>query len=370
MIVLGKSKMSAVRAARKCLSDRIEFGWLMSSAQEQFIERLLEATRALQVITVRAIAAANNEVTVPQFEAMSKLSERDWHTMGELAVRLDAHPSTITRMCERLEAKDLVFRSLGRVSRREVEIALTDNGRDLVRKVIRKRRGEVGALIGSLEPRWREGVIAGLQDFAERASGLRRSTATCRAESRFSNDGGSCFQSHGMTHSASSISPAASASSSSPRTTVALCDGATRPTSFVSSYQRRLLTRATSARPALVSETMIWRLSLLSACRSMSPFAARRSASRVRVDGFVSSATASAAQGCLPRWDSTTSARYCGTVMSPRSPIERAATATSARDASMAAATVRVSACVSPCSVAEGFGSAEGVTAALIACLQ
>lgn len=133
-----------------------------------FVDRLLVASRVLLTVTARSLAAIGDEVTIPQFRALVILSSYASQTMGELAEALDVHPSTATRMCERLEAKELVARSVGR-TRRQVDVTLSNDGRALVRKVTRKRRREISQIVVKMDPRAREAVIEGLLEFATAA---------------------------------------------------------------------------------------------------------------------------------------------------------------------------------------------------------
>jgi DNA-binding MarR family transcriptional regulator len=52
------------------------------------------------------------------------------------------HPSTITRLCDRLVTKRLVHRGAA-TNRREVSIRLTPKGRRLVDTVTERRRAEI-----------------------------------------------------------------------------------------------------------------------------------------------------------------------------------------------------------------------------------
>ena len=137
--------------------------------RELLVERLLTASRVLLAVTARSLVALGDEVTIPQFRALVVLSSQGSRTMGELATALDVHPSTATRMCARLAAKELVERSMSRTSRREVDVTLTALGRELVQKVTRRRRREISKIVEAMDPHRRDDVIAGLHEFATAA---------------------------------------------------------------------------------------------------------------------------------------------------------------------------------------------------------
>jgi DNA-binding MarR family transcriptional regulator len=87
----------------------------------------------------------------------------------ELAEALSIHPSTATRLCDRLVAKRLVRRSPARDSRREIVVSLQSRGRNLVEKVTTVRRREIAAIVARVPTElWNPAVIA-LTAFAEAA---------------------------------------------------------------------------------------------------------------------------------------------------------------------------------------------------------
>lgn len=71
-------------------------------------------------------------ITYPQFLVMSALHEAQTLTVGGLAARLALEPSTITPLVKRLEAADLVDRRRGKADERQVEVTLTDAGREIM----------------------------------------------------------------------------------------------------------------------------------------------------------------------------------------------------------------------------------------------
>ena len=145
------------------------FGASSVNDRELLVERLLTASRVLLAVTARSLVALGDELTIPQFRALVILSSQGSRTMGELAAALDVHPSTATRMCGRLAAKELVERTMSRTSRREVDVSLTARGRELVQKVTRRRRREISKIVEAMDPHRLEDVITGLHEFATAA---------------------------------------------------------------------------------------------------------------------------------------------------------------------------------------------------------
>jgi DNA-binding MarR family transcriptional regulator len=141
----------------------------MSETDDDFAaatEALLLASRALVGVAARSFASVN-EVTLPQYRALVVLIRPTDVTVGDLAVALDIHPSTATRLCDRLERKGLVRRRPGVSSdRRLTPVALTPKGRRLVGRVTEHRRRDLAAIASSMPQEDLEHVIRGLTAFA------------------------------------------------------------------------------------------------------------------------------------------------------------------------------------------------------------
>ena len=127
------------------------------------------ASRALVAVAARSLAAAADEVTLPQYRALVVLAASGPQGTADLAAALAVNPSTATRMCDRLVRKGLVRRHRQAGDRRTVRIALTPAGRDLVADVTKRRRAELVRLLGRLPQAQHEPVIAAFQAFAEAA---------------------------------------------------------------------------------------------------------------------------------------------------------------------------------------------------------
>lgn len=135
-------------------------------------EGLLNASRALVAVAARALGDTN-EVTLPQYRALVVLTRRAAVTVGDLADALDIHPSTATRLCDRLERKRLVRRHPGvSPDRRETPVSLTAQGRRLVERVLDRRRRDLAAIAAAMTPADRDQAIVSLNAFARAAGEL------------------------------------------------------------------------------------------------------------------------------------------------------------------------------------------------------
>ena len=129
-------------------------------------EALLVASRALLAVAARSIAESSEDVTLPQYRALFVLSSRGPQTVGGLAESLKVHPSTATRLCDRLVTKHLVLRKPMPENRREVSISLAARGRRLVDEVTAKRRKDIAAIVRRMPADTRKPAVDALRAFA------------------------------------------------------------------------------------------------------------------------------------------------------------------------------------------------------------
>jgi DNA-binding MarR family transcriptional regulator len=144
--------------ARRSTQDR--------SDVDALTDALLLASRALVAVAARSIAASAADVTLPQYRALVVLSSRGPQKTSALAGALDVHPSTATRLCDRLVAHGLVARAVPPENRREVLVSLTPRGRRLVGDVTRRRRRELAVIVARIPERARRATVDAMRTFA------------------------------------------------------------------------------------------------------------------------------------------------------------------------------------------------------------
>ncbi|GAB3826703.1 MarR family winged helix-turn-helix transcriptional regulator [Dactylosporangium cerinum] len=114
---------------------------------EALVRALLAVSRSMVAVAARNLAALEADVTLPQYRALVLLATAGPQRSAGLAKELDVAPSTLTRMCDRLERKHLVRRFHRDNDRRSTWLALTPAGRDLVGVVMRERERELSAIV-------------------------------------------------------------------------------------------------------------------------------------------------------------------------------------------------------------------------------
>ena len=117
-------------------------------------------------VSARSLTAVGEDVTLPQFRMLVVLASRGALRAGDLADLLAVHPSTATRMADRLVTAELVDRLGNPDNRREVIVQLTATGRQLVEDVTRRRRAEIAAIVARLDPHLRRSLVMALRAFA------------------------------------------------------------------------------------------------------------------------------------------------------------------------------------------------------------
>jgi DNA-binding MarR family transcriptional regulator len=129
----------------------------------------MAASRALVGVVASSLAPVLDQVSLAQFRVLVLLDNLGSTRSGLLAERLGVHPSTFTRMADRLVASGWVDRQAPPDNRREVHIALTAAGQELVEDVLGRRRKAMTDILRPLTAEQRRTILEGLTTFAEAA---------------------------------------------------------------------------------------------------------------------------------------------------------------------------------------------------------
>lgn len=130
------------------------------------VDAVLTASRVLVAVAARSLADAGEEVTLTQYRALVVLASRGPQGVAALAQVVGVTPPTASRLSDRLVRKGLVDRRIDEHDRRQVRLALTATGRELIDTVTRRRRREIAALLAAVPTESREAVIAALRHLA------------------------------------------------------------------------------------------------------------------------------------------------------------------------------------------------------------
>ncbi|MEU9120931.1 MarR family transcriptional regulator [Streptomyces sp. NPDC048506] len=136
---------------------------------EEVIAAVLTASRLLVGISARALARTAPSLTLPQLRALVVLEGQGPVKLAALAGALGVNPSTAMRMVDRLEAAGSVARQANPGNRREVVLSLTDEGRNLVERVLAHRHAEISAIVAQLPVEERAGLLRSLRALTDAA---------------------------------------------------------------------------------------------------------------------------------------------------------------------------------------------------------
>lgn len=137
----------------------------MGSPDDEVVDAIFHASRALLGVVARSIAPALDQVTLPQFRVLVVLTTTGPLRMGALAERMSAQPSTFSRTVDRMVAGGWVSRAVNEGSRREVLVQATSEGRQLVDRVTERRRDELRRILIALTEPERRDVEGALNVF-------------------------------------------------------------------------------------------------------------------------------------------------------------------------------------------------------------
>jgi len=95
-----------------------------------------------------------------QLAALAALARHDSMTPGELAEHEKVQPPSMTRVIAVLEERGLVKRQPHATDRRQVVLTVTDEGRDVVQRVRRRREAWLAQRLQELTPGERQILLA------------------------------------------------------------------------------------------------------------------------------------------------------------------------------------------------------------------
>ena len=138
-----------------------------AASRDELAESVLVASRALIGIAARSMPDGD-EITLSQYRALVVLASHGPITAGRLSELLEVHPSTVTRLIDRLEVKDFAIRS-STDYRREVVIALAPPAGRLLAAVTADRRRRIRTVLDRLPAQDRDDLLRAFRAFSEAA---------------------------------------------------------------------------------------------------------------------------------------------------------------------------------------------------------
>ncbi|MFD5099979.1 MarR family winged helix-turn-helix transcriptional regulator [Streptomyces albidochromogenes] len=115
-------------------------------------------------------AVPSGPLSPSQLRALTVLEGHDGVNLRALGEALGSRPSSVSRLCDRLEAAGFVERLPSPTSRREIEVHLSRRGRALLADVRTYRGRETQAVLQNMDPAGLAALAEGLQAFRTAAA--------------------------------------------------------------------------------------------------------------------------------------------------------------------------------------------------------
>jgi DNA-binding MarR family transcriptional regulator len=142
---------------------------LPAESSERVVDEVLTATRALIALTTQSLGELAADLSAAQYRALVVLASRGAQRMVDLAHVLGVEPSSLGRMCDRLERKGFIDRRRDVRDRRSVVVSLSREGRQVVDEATVARRAVIRAALAELSIGQRECAAVALRALSRAA---------------------------------------------------------------------------------------------------------------------------------------------------------------------------------------------------------
>ncbi len=137
-----------------------------------------KALAPVLALVARSSLGASQRISSSQLQALLTIDRFGSLNLTTLAEALAVLPSSATRLCERMLAADLVTKTPAVLDRREVVIALTSHGQQLIEQIEQARRTELQLALTQMPEHGRRALLAGLTALGAELGDGRAPTAT------------------------------------------------------------------------------------------------------------------------------------------------------------------------------------------------
>lgn len=136
---------------------------------DELLHVLTELVEQVEVMWERSRSASPAPLSASQLRAMFVLETAERTNLRDLAAALNSTPPSVSRLCDRLQAVGFLERASSTVSRREVELRLSDRGRQYLTELRDRRKAHLADVIETLPPATRSRVTDGLAQLRDAA---------------------------------------------------------------------------------------------------------------------------------------------------------------------------------------------------------
>jgi DNA-binding MarR family transcriptional regulator len=138
------------------MPEAVQTDAVLATAMRISISRLARRLRVERL----GLGGTETVLSDIQLAALAALARHDSMTPGELAEHEKVQPPSMTRVIAVLEERGLVRRQPHATDRRQVVLTVTDEGRDVVQRVRRRREAWLAQRLQELTPDERQILLA------------------------------------------------------------------------------------------------------------------------------------------------------------------------------------------------------------------
>ncbi|MGW7080009.1 MarR family winged helix-turn-helix transcriptional regulator [Streptomyces sp. NPDC054866] len=135
----------------------------------ELTEETSAAVETLVSLWARAYRAVSPRLSALQLEALLITRRNPGINLTGLAVEVGAALPAVSRLCDRLEAAGLLCREPAPTSRREIGLALTQQGTEIIDALLSRRSELFGDVLSRMPTAARRQFVAGLREFSDAA---------------------------------------------------------------------------------------------------------------------------------------------------------------------------------------------------------
>jgi DNA-binding MarR family transcriptional regulator len=135
-------------------------------------EAVMAASRVFVAVIAASLAEVEDRVSVPQFRVLVMADAEEPLTLSAVAEGLGVHPSNATRTVDRLVEAGLMDRRDNPSDRRQVQLTLTTQGRQLKDEVYDHRRTAISVVLRRMSAEERRLLASAMGTFAQTAHAL------------------------------------------------------------------------------------------------------------------------------------------------------------------------------------------------------
>ncbi|MGA8113160.1 MAG: MarR family transcriptional regulator [Actinocatenispora sp.] len=132
---------------------------------EELAEAVESATHALVNVWSQAVEGTGVRISTTQLSVLYAVHAGSDPTIGELAGALGIGMSSVSRLCDRLEAAGLLVRETATRDRRVIHVRLTGQGGRLLEQIRHRRREGLAQVLAAMTPAARAALLSGLSEF-------------------------------------------------------------------------------------------------------------------------------------------------------------------------------------------------------------